>query len=109
MKIRIPFKMFGKEDGEIVIDYPASANYMVDMSKESIEARAREDAEEVGRYLGAFRDKFQKIILGYERVPGIESVYETLRLCSEDGILRERLLELARERHEEAIRLKDEE
>ena len=95
MKIRIPFKMFG-EDGELEIDFPVSAYYIVAKTREEVEAEARKDAEQVGRYLGAFRDKFQKIILGYERVPGIENVYETLKLCSKDDILRERLLELKR-------------
>ena len=98
MKIRIPFKIFGKEDGELEIDFPVSAYYIVAKTKKEVEKEAREDAEQVGRYLGAFRDKFQKIILGYERVPGIENVYETLKLCSEDDIIRERLLELARAR-----------
>lgn len=110
MKIRIPFKMFGeKEEGEIIIDYPRSAKYITGMSREEIEAEAIEDAENIGRYLGKFRDKFQKIMLGYERVPGIENVYDTLKLCSEDDILRERLLELARARREKAIRSYDEE
>lgn len=100
MKIRIPFKMFGVKGAEIELDYPRSAKYITGISREEIEADAIEDAENIGRYLGKFRDKFQKIMLGYERVPGIENVYETLRLCSEDDILRERLLELARARRE---------
>ena len=98
MKIKIPFKIFGKEDGELEIDFPVSAYYIVAKTKEEIEKEAREDAEQVGRYLGAFRDKFQKIILGYERVPGIENVYQTLIDCDTDDILRERLLELKKAR-----------
>ena len=90
--------MFGKKEGEIELDYPASTDYIITRTKEEVEKEAREDAEQVGRYLGAFRDKFQKIILGYERVPGIENVYDTLKLCSDDDIIRERLLELARAR-----------
>ena len=97
MKIRIPFKMFGeKEEGEIELDIPVDSLWV--KSQSEIRELAIKDAESVGRYLGTFRDKFQKIILGYERVPGIGNVYDTLKLCSEDDILRERLLELKRAR-----------
>lgn len=109
MKITIPFKMFGQEGGEIVLDFPASAYYVVAKSREEIEEEAVKDAERAGRYLGKFKDEFQRILLGYERCPGIESVFNTLKLCSKDDILRERLLELARERREKAIRSRDEE
>jgi hypothetical protein len=107
MKIRIPFKMFGKEGGEIELNISVDSLWV--KNHDEIKELAIKDAESAGRYLGIFRDKFQKIILGYERVPGIENVYETLKLCSEDDILRERLLELARARREKVISSYDEE
>jgi len=96
MKITIPFKMFGQEGGEIVLDFPASAYYVVAKNREEIEEEAVKDAEQAGRYLGKFKDEFQRILLGYERCPGIENVYWTLKLCAEDEILQKRIMELKR-------------
>lgn len=108
MKIRIPFKMFGKEKGEIELDFPVSAYYIIAKSREEIEEEAVRDAEQAAHYLGVFKDEFQRIILGYERCPGIENVYQTLKLCSEDEILRERIMELKRVEHEKRMHLEDE-
>lgn len=97
MKIKIPFKMFGQEGGEIVLDFPVSADYIIAETREEIEEEAVRDAEQIGRYLGKFKDEFQRIILGYERCPGIENVYWTLKLCAEDEFLQERIMKLKRE------------
>ena len=96
--------MFGKEEGEIILDFPVSGRYLVAKTPEEIEKEAEEDAEQAARYLGKFRDVFQRIVLGYERCPGIGNVYQTLRLCDEDQVLRERIFELKRRIREKSIR-----
>lgn len=104
MKIRIPFKLFGKQEGEIELDFPVSEYYNVAKNREEIEKEAEKDAERAARYLGKFRDVFQRIILGYERVPGIENVYQTLKLCDKDQVLRERIHDLKKQEYAKRVR-----
>lgn len=96
MKIRIPFKLFGDQEGEIELDYPVDSLWV--RSPEELEELATKDAKIIARYLGAFKDVFQRTILGYERAPGIEHVFQTLIVCETDDILRARIRELLRER-----------
>jgi len=104
MEIKIPFKMFGGEKGEIVLDFPVSAYYIIAKNREEIEEEAVKEAKRVGHYLGAFKDEFQRVILGHERCPGIENVYWTLKLCAEDEILRKRIMKLKKEIREKSMR-----
>jgi len=103
MKIKIPFKLFGNQEGELILEIPVNSVMLRRENQETVEKIATVDAKGVARYLGAFKDEFQRRILGYERCPGIENVFDTLRLCDEDDVLRERILELKREAREEYL------
>lgn len=96
MKVRIPFSMFDYMEGEIEIEF--DEQFGVGMSKEELEFRARYHAERAGQFLGAFKDEFQRVLLGYERIPGIKSVFWTLEQCEKDEVLRKRLLHLLEDR-----------
>ncbi len=97
MKVKIPFKMFEKTEGELELEFSISEIYGMD--KESIEEVAKEHAMKAGQYLGSFRDELQRVILGYERVPGIGILFWKLNQYRDDEILRDRLTELLKEAH----------
>ena len=101
MKIRIPFKLFGGQVGELELDFPLNTSNFWTGKADVMFKQASKDAERFARYMGIFKDVFERVILGYERVPGIEHVFQTLIDCDTDEIIRKRLLELSNAREEE--------
>lgn len=95
IKIKVPFRLFEEERGEIELEDNFEFEFGTEI--EVMERAAIRFAEKAAAYLGAFKDKFQYTILGYERCPGIGISFWQIRKFENDKILQERLMELLRE------------
>ena len=101
MKITIPFRMFSNLYGEVELKFNPHIN--MNAVREDIEEKGRQDARILAQYLGSFKDEFQRVLVGYERVPGIGILFWEIKKFSEDEELNNRLMELLKEDHAERM------